>query len=77
MKNIKNINYFYYSDNKKYTITDKNDRNITKNLNTNVTNINVSSDKFTENEAILEHTNAKWFINLTDTEILQNVSNLL
>jgi len=55
IRNIKPINYFYHS-NKRYTFTDIKDRNIANvNLNTNTININVNPDKFTEDEATLEH----------------------
>jgi len=47
MKSMKSINYFYYPDNKKYTITDTNKKNISGvNSNITATNIYVNLRKF-------------------------------
>jgi len=74
---VLNLNYTYELDTKKFLLGPSQNKNATL-VHPNIASINilVNPHKFKEKVSPLEHTNDKWFINLSDTEILFNVLKL-
>jgi len=72
---IKKIQYSYHVTNNKYFLNTKFDPSSDIQMCANDINIIIDPKKFTTKEKnFVEHTNSKWFINLSNTTIPQKVS---